>query len=100
MAQYINRVVDNLVDRALDAAGGVVIDGPRFCGKTTTAKQRVKSNVEFDKDTGMLAIAKADPAEAIKGSVPRLLDEWQLAPALWNAVRHEIDERADNGSLS
>jgi predicted AAA+ superfamily ATPase len=99
MVAYINRVADTLLDKALEAAGGVVIEGPRFCGKTTTAKQRAKSSVEFDKDTGMLAIAQTDPSEAIKGPVPRLLDEWQLAPMLWNTVRHEIDAREDTGQF-
>jgi predicted AAA+ superfamily ATPase len=99
MAEYISRVADALLGRALEAVGGVVIEGPRFCGKTTTARQQAKSSVEFDKDFGMLTIAQSDPAEVLKGNTPRLLDEWQLAPALWNMVRHEIDERARPGQF-
>jgi predicted AAA+ superfamily ATPase len=96
---YIARITDGLLAAALEAAGGVVIEGPRFCGKTTTAKQACASSVELDKEAGLLSVARADPREILYGDTPRLIDEWQLAPPVWNAVRHEIDGRNAAGQF-
>jgi predicted AAA+ superfamily ATPase len=96
---YIPRVLDNRLTEALRAAGGVVIEGPRYCGKTTAAKQACASAVELDKEAGLLLIAQTDPSEILHGDTPRLIDEWQLAPSVWNAVRHEIDNRGKPGQF-
>ncbi|MDR3315100.1 MAG: DUF4143 domain-containing protein [Coriobacteriales bacterium] len=96
---YIPRVLDNRLAEALRAVGGVVIEGPRYCGKTTTAKQACASAVELDKEAGLLLIAQTDPSEILHGDTPRLIDEWQLAPSVWNAVRHEIDNRGKAGQF-
>ena len=96
---YLQRVADDMVADALAAAGGVVIEGPRFCGKTTTAKQSAKSSVELDKEAGLRLIAQTDPSLVIAGDTPRLIDEWQLVPTIWNAVRHEIDSRNQKGQF-
>jgi predicted AAA+ superfamily ATPase len=96
---YIPRVIDDTIKNALTAAGGVVIDGPRFCGKTTTAKQLCASSVELDKEPGLLSIAHLDPLEILRGETPRLIDEWQLSDTIWNAARHEIDERGKAGQF-
>ncbi|MDR2163732.1 MAG: DUF4143 domain-containing protein [Clostridiales Family XIII bacterium] len=88
-----------MIKDVLAVAGGVVIEGPRYCGKTTTAKQSCASSVAFDKEPGLLLIAQTDPSEILAGDTPRLIDEWQLAPPVWNAVRHEIDERGKPGQF-
>jgi len=96
---YIARAIDTMLSEALEAAGGVVIEGPRFCGKTTTAKQAATSSVELDKEVGLRLIAQTDPSLILEGDTPRLLDEWQLVPSIWNAVRHEIDLRNKSGQF-
>jgi predicted AAA+ superfamily ATPase len=96
---YIPRIFDSVLSDALRAAGGVLIEGPRFCGKTTTAKQYANSTVELDKETGLRTIARTDPTLILPGDTPRLIDEWQLAPLVWNSVRHEIDNRKKKGQF-
>jgi predicted AAA+ superfamily ATPase len=96
---YLPRTADRLLQDALDVVGGVIIEGPRYCGKTTTAKQFATSAVELDKETGIRLVAQADPATLLDGKTPRLIDEWQLVPAVWNVVRHEIDKRNAAGQF-
>ena len=96
---YMPRIVDAILSDALAAAGGVVVEGPRFCGKTTTAKQNAQSAVELDKEAGLRLIAQADPSMILDGQTPRLIDEWQLVPTIWNAIRHEIDTRNQKGQF-
>jgi predicted AAA+ superfamily ATPase len=79
---YIPRLADAELLKTLKAVGGVVIEGPRFCGKTTTAKQFAQSSVELDKETGIRRIAQADPSMILEGETPRLIDEWQLVPSI------------------
>jgi predicted AAA+ superfamily ATPase len=90
---YRTRIADRLLEDALAVLGAVVIEGPRACGKTETARQRVASEVLFDVDTEARAAAAIDPRLVLEGATPRLLDEWQREPQLWDAVRRAVDDR-------
>jgi predicted AAA+ superfamily ATPase len=85
--------------RRLDAAGAVVIEGPKACGKTETAKRQAGSEVLLDVDAQALAAARVDPSLVLNGPIPRLLDEWQVEPAIWNHVRRAVDERQAAGQF-
>ncbi len=90
---YQNRVVDRELTRLLASTGAVVLEGPKAVGKTETAKQRAASAVQLDVNSSARQLAMVDPALLLEGNVPRLIDEWQIAPDLWNYVRHEVDKR-------
>ncbi|MDR2546126.1 MAG: DUF4143 domain-containing protein [Lachnospiraceae bacterium] len=97
---YLPRVVDTLLEERLSAVGAVLIAGPKWCGKTTTAEQQAKSVLKLqdpDKTKGYLATAESKPSLLLKGDNPRLIDEWQMAPVLWDAVRNAVDERREEG---
>ena len=97
---YLPRMIDKLLEERLDAVGAVLIAGPKWCGKTTTAEQQAKSVLKLqdpDKTKGYLATAEVKPSLLLKGENPRLIDEWQMAPALWDAVRNAVDERGEEG---
>lgn len=79
--------------------GAVVLEGPKACGKTFSARQVAASEVLFDVDEAARAAAAIDPSFVLDGATPRLLDEWQLAPNLWNHVRRRVDERAETGQF-
>lgn len=96
---YLPRVVDDESRRRLDAAGAVVIEGPKACGKTETAKRLAGSVVLLDVDAQALAAARVDPSLVLDGPIPRLLDEWQVEPAIWNHVRRAVDERQAAGQF-
>jgi uncharacterized protein len=96
---YRVRVVDDELRQRLDAAGAVVIEGPKACGKTETAKQQSRSAVLLDVDPQAAAAARIDPSLVLAGPTPRLLDEWQTAPAIWNSVRRAVDERQAAGQF-
>jgi len=96
---YRPRVVDNELHRSLLALGAVVIEGPKACGKTATARQRAESEVLLDLDAGARAAAAIDPALVLDGARPRLVDEWHLEPAIWNHVRRIVDETQDVGQF-
>ena len=83
----------------LAALGGVLVEGPRGCGKTTTALQHASSHIRLDSGPNVLELASLDPLGLLAGAAPRLVDEWQLAPTLWNVVRHEIDARREPGQF-
>ena len=100
--QYKSRVVDNLLKRKLEGIGAVLIEGPKLCGKTTTAEQFSKSILYVanpQERQQNLKMAEIDPSVLLKGEVPRLLDEWQIAPMLWDAVRFEVDHRGVPGQF-
>ncbi|MCL2464531.1 MAG: AAA family ATPase, partial [Micrococcales bacterium] len=99
MAPYRERVVDWLVGRALTTFGVVVIEGPRAVGKTTTGLTLAASSVRLDSSPELAGLATVSPATVLAGKVPRMIDEWQLAPTVWNAVRHEVDTRAAAGQF-
>ncbi|MEA5027264.1 MAG: AAA family ATPase, partial [Sphaerochaeta associata] len=95
MSQYIPRVIDTLLEEYLETFGAVYIRGPKWCGKTTTAEQKAKSIVRFqDPKTGESnrMMAEIDPSLLLKGDNPRLLDEWQVVPKIWDAVRLQVDD--------
>ena len=93
---YTPRLLDSLVTQALEASGGVLIEGPRACGKTMTAMNAAASFAMLD-DPGTQELAAIAPGAVLDGTSPRLLDEWQLAPQLWNLVRRRIDAGAGAG---
>lgn len=96
MKEYLPRIADILLSDRLEAKGAVLIEGPKWCGKTTTALQKAKSVVymqdPLDKEQN-LALAELNPLQLLKGKTPRLIDEWQLAPKLWDAIRFDVDKR-------
>ena len=97
---YLPRIVDEELDLRLRAVGATVIVGPKWCGKTTTAKQKAKSVLEMqdpDLQEGYLKLASTKPSMLLEGDNPRLIDEWQLAPVLWDAVRVSVDRRQEKG---
>ena len=98
--EYKKRIVDAQLDLKLESFGAALIVGPKGCGKTTTAKQKAKSIVEFqDEDIrdNLLAVANNQPSRLLIGETPRLFDEWQDAPKIWGAIRKSIDDRQENG---
>ncbi len=98
--EYKSRIIDNLLDLKLEAFGATLIKGPKGCGKTTSAKQKAKSFVEFQDEEvrdNLLAVAEAAPKKLLIGEKPRLFDEWQDAPKLWGTIRKDIDDRGLNG---
>ena len=93
--KYLPRVADKMLQERLEAFGAVLIEGPKWTGKTTTAEQQAKSVIKLqnpDKVNEYLATAKTRPSLLLKGEQPRLIDEWQDAPMLWDAVRTAVDE--------
>ena len=97
---YYQRIVDKILDERLRAVGAVLIAGPKWCGKTTTAEQHAKSVLKLqdpDKTRAYLATADTKPSLLLDGENPRLIDEWQMAPVLWDAVRNAVDQRREAG---
>ncbi len=96
---YLPRLADSeLVDR-LGAMGAVAIEGPKACGKTATARQLSASQVLLDVDPNAVAAATIDPRSILSGPTPRLLDEWQRVPLVWDAVRRAVDDRSIPGQF-
>lgn len=99
---YLNRIADKTLDLRLEAFGAVQITGPKWCGKTTTAERRAASVIKMqdpDRREGYLATAAAKPSLLLRGASPRLIDEWQVAPVIWDAVRHAVDQRREKGQF-
>lgn len=97
--EYYRRIIDKLLEEHLEAFGGVLIKGPKGCGKTTSAKQRAKTVIEFQdvqKRDNLFKILDTSPNILLKGSKPILFDEWQDAPKIWDLIRKDID---DNNSV-
>lgn len=99
MRRYVPRTVDLEMQQLLEATGCVVIEGVRGCGKTTTAREFAASEVLLDVDEDARYLAEADPPEVLKGPPPRLIDEWQLVPGVWNHVRRAVDDRRAPGQF-
>lgn len=100
MATYLPRIVDDELDLRLEAFGATLIIGPKWCGKTTSGEQKAKSILRMqdpDKRDGYLATAQIKPSLLLTGANPRLIDEWQVAPVLWDAVRTAVDLRNQEG---
>lgn len=102
MKEYRNRIADQILTDKLDAMGAVLIEGPKYCGKTSLAVQQAKSILYMsDPETRNqnLALAKTNIRKLLEGDTPRLIDEWQLAPQFWDAVRNEVDRRDEDGQF-
>ena len=100
--KYKKRIADQMLADQLDASGAVLVEGPKFCGKTTLAKQQAGSVLSMaDPDTlnQNLALAKTNISRLLAGDTPRLIDEWQIAPQFWDAVRNEVDKRQEDGQF-
>lgn len=94
MKKYISRIVDQQIRQKLDTIGAVLIEGPKWCGKTTTAEQFAMSKLYLadpDKKKDYQIIGDVDPKSLLDGEKPRLIDEWQVAPKLWDAIRFDVD---------
>jgi predicted AAA+ superfamily ATPase len=90
---YINRISDNELQRKLNSSGALLIRGAKACGKTESAKQFAASVLNVDRDEQVSALMETAPQRLLQGKTPRLIDEWQEQPKLWNHIRHEIDDR-------
>lgn len=102
MSDYKKRMVDNVLLDKLEAKGAVLIEGPKWCGKTTTALQFSNSVIRVDdpnKREINVKLAQMEPSRLLEGETPRLIDEWQIAPKLWDAARYEIDIRSKEGQF-
>lgn len=102
MGSYRARIVDSVLRDRLEAKGAILIEGPKWCGKTTTAEQQAASVLRMDNPVSKeqnQSMAKLNPFRLLRGDVPRLIDEWQLAPSLWDAVRYEVDRRGKMGQF-
>lgn len=96
---YQARVVDEELRQRLRISGAVLIEGPKACGKTETARQVAASEVLLDVDEGARAAVGVDPSLVLAGNTPRLIDEWQVEPGVWNHVRRAVDERKEPGQF-
>lgn len=100
--KYKQRIADKMLAEKLVSKGAVLIEGPKWCGKTTTAEQQAKSVLYMDNPAKLemnLQMAEIDPSTLLADETPRLIDEWQLAPKLWDAVRYEVDHRHEVGQF-
>ena len=96
MKKYKKRIADKILQKKLNAKGAVLIEGAKWCGKTTTASQIAKSILSMqnpEEKEQNIRLAELSPSRLLHGKTPRLIDEWQLAPKLWDAVRFEVDKR-------
>lgn len=102
MKIYKKRIADDVLKLKLEGKGAVLIEGPKWCGKTTTAAQLAASVLYMNDPAAMqqnISMVQLDPQLLLCGATPRLIDEWQLAPKLWDAVRFEIDRRGEPGQF-
>ncbi len=102
MKQYRARIADDILKFKLESKGAVLVEGAKWCGKTTTARQLAGSVLSMqNQDTAAsnLELARIKPSVLLAGAVPRLIDEWQVAPKLWDAVRYAVDERDEFGQF-
>jgi len=102
MKEYYQRVSDQVLIEHLASKGAVLIEGAKWCGKTTSAKHIAKSFIEMDRPDfteQYKQMARIKPSNLLEGETPRLIDEWQIAPNLWNAIRYEVDQRAAFGQF-
>ena len=102
LKKYRKRIADDILKRKLEGKGAVLIEGPKWCGKTTTAEQFAESVLYMDdpeKKEQNIAMSELSPKRLLKGAAPRLIDEWQLAPKLWDAIRFEVDHRSKLGQF-
>lgn len=97
---YKQRIADRMLKRRLAGVGAVLIEGPKWCGKTTTAVQQAKTVLYMDDPSQIkqnISMASINPSALLQGTTPVLIDEWQLAPKLWDAIRFEVDRKGQPG---
>ena len=102
MKAYRKRIADDILQRKLEGKGAILIEGPKWCGKTTTAEQIAASTLYMDepaKKEQNIAMSELNPKRLLAGETPRLIDEWQIAPKLWDAIRFEVDHRGELGQF-
>lgn len=102
MKEYRKRIVDELLLDKLEAKGAVVVEGPKWCGKTTTSLQVAESVLRMDEPSRReenIRMSEIDPSRLLQGETPRLIDEWQIAPKVWDAIRYEVDTRGEEGQF-
>ena len=102
MKKYRKRIADEILARKLEGKGAVLIEGTKWCGKTTTAEQIAASILYMDepeKKEQNITMSELNPKRLLKGAAPRLIDEWQIAPKLWDAIRFEVDHRGELGQF-
>ncbi len=102
MKEYKKRIADKLLEYRLEEVGSVLIEGPKWCGKTTTAEQQAKSVLYMadpDNQKNYLEMADMRISMILKGETPRLIDEWQIIPQVWDAIRFEVDHRGEEGQF-
>ena len=100
--EYKHRIADGILEKKLRSKGAVLIEGPKWCGKTTTAEQQARSILYMNNPASFesnLQMAEIDPGILLEGDTPRLVDEWQLAPKLWDTMRFEVDHRHQVGQF-
>lgn len=99
MEKYFKRLVEKQIEETLSAMGAILVQGPRAVGKSTTSRRLSKSYISIDESVTLIEMAKNSPEIVLEGDTPRFIDEWQLAPSIWNAVRHEVDLRQKTGQF-
>ena len=102
MKDYKKRRADRILKNKLEGKGAILIEGPKWCGKTTTAEQLASSVLYMDdpqRKNQNIMMSEINPGRLLQGSTPRLIDEWQLAPKLWDAIRFEVDHRKELGQF-
>ena len=102
MKEYKPRIADRIIEDKLEAMSAVLIEGPKYCGKTTLGSMHAKSVLYMaDPDTKdqNLALVQTNIRRLLQGETPRMIDEWQLAPQFWDAVKNEVDKRGEDGQF-
>ena len=98
MAEYYDRLIERIIEKKMKSSGAIAIEGPKFCGKTTTALRYAKSDVRLNTHQ-RIELARMQPKNVLKGDTPRVIDEWQTVPGIWNEVKAWIDENPDFGQF-
>ena len=102
MKEYKSRIADKILSLKLESSGAVLIEGPKWCGKTTTAEQHARSTLYMDDPEIMeqnMRLAGISPKRLLTGNIPRLIDEWQIAPQLWDTIRFTVDHKDGFGQF-
>ena len=98
MVKYKHRIADRILERKVLGKGAVLIEGPKWCGKTTTAKQLSKSILDLGDSSVLMQssqLIEISPKALLEGKTPRLIDEWQALPTIWDCIRSEVDRRGE-----
>lgn len=98
MAEYYDRLIERIIEKKMKSSGAIAIEGPKFCGKTTTALRYAKSDIRLN-TRQRIELARMQPKNVLRGDTPRVIDEWQTVPDIWNEVKAWIDENPDFGQF-